>query len=178
MDEMGLVTGHEDHTGPRTQQRDGRIQQVNLGVTIELNGVVLRHAGLHASGCIHHQYVESAQLALDRVEHGGDRGGIGEIRADSDRGSAGRADLVHELVRPRLLVAVVDYDARAGFGEVTDGVCADAAGGAGDEGTKAVERTGGEGICHGKTPGFRGRSRRRATGDDNIKIRRFPGCWW
>ena len=62
--------------------------------------------------------------------------------------ATGGADLVGELDGPRLLVAEVDDDVRAGGGEQAHGVGADAAGRSRHDSGLPGERSGGEGVGH------------------------------
>ena len=64
---------------------------------------------------------------------------LGEIGAGDDHAAAELTEGRAEFLGTRALVAVVHHDVCAGFGEVADGVCTDAAGRARDEHALAVE---------------------------------------
>ena len=145
---MRLVAGDEDDACTGVQHIQRSRQRVDLCVAVELQGVVLSHAALHAAGRIEHEDVDPPEHVLRRAEHVGHGGAVGEVCSGDERADPELRQLVRELLGPRSLVAVVDDDVRAGLGEVAHGVRTDAAGRPRDQGGLPVERAGGEDLGH------------------------------
>jgi hypothetical protein len=133
----------------REQQGQRRGEEGDLRVAVELQGVVLGHAALHAAGGVHDEHVEAAEALGDGREHRVDALRVGEVGAHREGRAARGLDLLDELLGALLLVAVVHDHGRAGLGEVANRVGPDAPGRAGDQGTRAGEGSCGEGVGHG-----------------------------
>ena len=52
-----------------SEQRQRRLQHAHLRVAVELQRVLLAHAGLHAAGGVEHEDVQRAERPLDLGEH-------------------------------------------------------------------------------------------------------------
>ena len=63
-DEVRLVAGDEHDPRARRRAAAAPPQHAHLRVAVELQRVVLGHAGLHAAGGVEHEDVESAPLLL------------------------------------------------------------------------------------------------------------------
>jgi hypothetical protein len=130
------------HGLPRAQHQAG---DVDVEHAPYRGGVVrVDPPGLAGDAGIVDERVDPPELAVDRLEHGNDRGLVGGVGLEEHRPAAAGLDLVHDGAGARLAAHIIDADRIAALGRGERRRGADAAAGAGDEGDL------GHGISEGR----------------------------
>ena len=141
-DEVCLVAGHEHDACALGHLLCSQACQVQLCVTVQAHCVVLAHAGLHAARSVQDQVVQGAESLNSGVDEVLQVIAVGHVSLHRNCLAASLFNSLDDLVRTRCLGAVVHHDVRALSGENLCGVCANAAGGAGDDNGLAGQ------LCH------------------------------
>ena len=141
-DEVRLVAGHEHDACAFGHLLCSQACQVQLCVTVQAHCVVFAHAGFHAARSVQDQVVQGAEGLHGGVDEVLQVLIVGHVSLHCDCLAASLFNSLDDLVRARCLGAVVHHNVRALSGENLCGVCANAAGGAGNDDGLAGQ------LCH------------------------------
>ena len=141
-DEVRLVAGHEHDACAFGHLFCSQACQVQLCVTVQAHCVVFAHAGFHATRSVQNQVVQGTEGLHGGVDEVLQVIIVGHVSLHCNCLAASLFNSLDDLVRARCLGAVVHHNVRALSGENLCGVCANAAGGAGNDDGLAGQ------LCH------------------------------